>query len=159
MQVINKPISNTIVGQSSTTLTSVSNYIRLFTIPSRSACSFKISAVVSGFHFGVVGDLTAAWNTAVITASVTEETGGLNGIYAFRADMPTDGGDVTFYLVFGNAPVGALEIQTTLNYASVVGTPTIHTISLDPAPSSVKADLQVRAADHSNSWGTSAVEY
>ena len=159
MQIIEKPITNTIKCQSSTTLTSVSNYIRLFTIPSRSACSFKISAVVSGFHFGVVGDLTAAWNTAVITASVTEETGGLNGIYAFRADQPIDGGDVSFYIVFGNAPVGAVEMQTTLNYASVVGTPVIHTISLVAAPTSVKADLQVRAADHSNSWGTTAVEY
>ncbi len=159
MQVINKPITNTIKGQSSTTLTSVSNYIRLFTIPSRSACSFNISAVIGGFHFGAVGALTAAWNTAVITATVSEETGGLNGIYAFRADMPTDGGDVTFYLVFGNSPVGNLNVQTTLNYASAVDTPTIHTISLDAAPSSVKADLQVRAADHSNSWGTTAVEY
>ncbi len=150
---------NTITGQSSTTLDAVSNYIRLFTIPSRSACSFKISAIISGYHFGAVGDITAGWNTAVITATVSEETGGLNGIYAFRADMPTDGGDVTFYLVFGNAPVGNLEVQTTLNYASVVNIPTIHNISLNAAPASVKADLQVRAADHSNSWGTTAVEY
>ncbi len=154
MQVIQNP--NIITGQSSVALTTVSNYIKLFSVPCRSSVHFNISAVISADHFAISGDIVSTWNTASMTATVSEETAGINGVYALRADMPTHGGDVTFWLVFGDNVSNPLEVQTVLTYASVVDEPVIFDMVLSSAPTSVVADLPVRNADNQNVWGSTA---
>ncbi len=156
MQVVEQADNKTKVGKSSVALSTVSDYIHLFSIPSRSSCSFNISGVISAYHFSISGVLTAGWHTAAITATSSQEQFGIDGIYALRANMPVDGGPVGFYLVFGDNPSGALEVETVLNYASVAGEPEIFDMVLVSGPTSVKADLPIRHATANNAWGTTA---
>ena len=157
MQVIQNP--NTVTGQSSMTMATTSEYIKLFSIPAHSSANFNISSRCTNYNFGINGTLAAENEGACITATVSQEQSADNGIYALRADQPTPGGPVTLYLVYGTNPNGFAEFQITVTYAAVHDVPIIFDVVAGAAPASVKADLQVRNAPSWNSWGTTGSTY
>ncbi len=122
MQVIEKPVSKVQNVRDSVGLTTASDYIRLFTLPCRTSCTFNLSGMISGHDFAIEGSMTCGWNEICITASMASVLAGTKGVYALRGFQTSGGGDTSMYIVFAGDVDGTMTLDTTLTTADVAGT-------------------------------------
>ena len=124
MQTIPKAI--TVHNRDTVTLSTTSDYVRLFSIPCRTACSFNLSAQINSRDFSVSGTMTAGWNEAGLTATMTAVGKGTEGVYAIRALQTSDGADVALWIVFNQNVSGVMTLDMTVTPANVSGDVTFH---------------------------------
>ena len=141
------------------TLSTTSDYIKLLSIPCRTACNVNLSAKISGHDWSFSGTLTAGWNEAGITGTVTQVQLGTKGVYALRAMQSSDGADVSLWLVFNGNVSGLMSLDITVTEASSVGSATIHDLVRYTATSGVqRGSIEFHTASGYTIWGTSGTK-
>ena len=140
-------------------LTTSSDYIKLFSIPCRTGCSFSLSARISGHDWSFSGTFTAGWNEAGITGTLTQVQLGTKGVYALRALQASDGADVSLWVVFNGDVSGTMSLDITLTEASTAGSATIHDlVRSTTTPGTQRGSIEFHTASGYTIWGTSGTK-
>ncbi len=150
------PKNHTKQNRDSVALTTSSDYIKIFSIPCRSACNFNLSGQVSGRDWSIAGTLTAGWNEAGITATMSAVGKGTEGVYAIRASQASNGADIDLWIVFNGNVSGTLTLDTTVTSANAQGSMTFHNLVHATAVSgNGKGTIEFYTGNDYTVWGTS----
>ncbi len=157
MQILPKDITQH--NTDTVTLTTGSDYVKLFSIPCRTACNFNLSGQISNRDWAISGTFTAGWNEAGITGTLSQIGKGTNGVYALRALQASNGTDVDLWLVFNGNVSGTMTLGITVTPANVQGDITFHDlVRTTTMPGTQRGSIEYHTADAYNVWGTSGTK-
>ncbi len=140
-------------------LTTGNDYIKLFSMPCRSGCSFNLSSKITNHDWSIAGTLTAGWARSAITATLTQYDTGTKGVYAIRAMQASNGADIDFWLVFAGDVSGTMYLDMTITAANYEKDIVFHNLVRSGATSGVqKASIEYFSSGVHNAFGTSATK-
>ncbi len=157
MQIIPKDLTQHNID--TVTLTTGNDYIKLFSIPCRTACSFNLSAKISGKDWSLSGTFTAGWNEAGIAGTLSQVDRGLKGVYALRCFQASNGADVELWVVFDGNVSGLMTLDIIVTPANTVGAITFHDlVRATTTTGTQKGSIEYHTANAYNIWGTSGTD-
>ncbi len=143
----------------SVALTTGNDYIKLFSIPCRSGCSFNLSSKITNHDWSISGTMTAGWARAAITATLTQYDTGTKGVYALRATQSTNGADIDLWVVFAGDVTGTMSLDITVTPANFEKDIVFHNLVRSGATSgTLRAAIEYFTSGVHNAFGTSATK-
>ncbi len=155
MQVISK--NTTQHRWDTVALTTGNDYIKIFSIPCRTGCTFSLSSKIPSHDWAISGTLTSGWDRAAITGTLSQHDSGTNGVYALRAFQASPGSDLDLWLAFGGNVSGLMELDITVTPANYTDDITFHNLVRSGATSGTqRATIEYYTSGVHNAFGTSA---
>ncbi len=157
MQIIKKNITQH--SWDTVSLTTGSDYIKLFSIPCRTACTFSLSSKIPSHDWSISGTFASGWDRASITATLTQHDSGNNGVYALRAYQASPGSDIDLWVAFAANVSGLMELDITVTPANYTDNITFHNLVRSGATTGTqRAVVEYHNAGTHNVFGTSATK-